>query len=270
MRVFLKRALLFSALVILLASCTAHLPRYAPDFTNPVYTVAVLPFYNATNDVGGAMGLREEFQKRLQNRHYKFMPLKEVDEILLNRMGITLGDQLEMTDAVELGKVLGVDGVVYGYVLNFDDVTTGVYNVKKVRAGFKLVDTRTGQSVWTGGRGVKTVIAGGGKAGVGISVLKEAMDDDRFEVFGAIKGIEDIRGLKDWHIIRAGATKKIEDAALLSLGEKLLTKALGVHLWLESNTMMDLAMKGFPSGPGAARSMNDNQQAQPFVQPVAR
>lgn len=252
MRVFVKRALLLLTLVLLLASCTAHLPRYAPDISNPVYTVAVLPFYNVTNDVGGAMALRDEFQRRLQNRHYKFMPLKEVDEILLNRMGITLGDQLEMTDAVELGKVLGVDGVVYGYVLNFDDITTGVYNVKKVRAGFKFVDTKTGQTVWTGGKGVKTVIAGG-KAGVGISVLKEAMDDDRFSAFDTIKGIEEIQGLKDWHIVVAGATRKVENAAILSLGEKLVTKALGVHLWLESNTMMDLAMKGFPSGPGAAR-----------------
>lgn len=247
-----KRVLFFLAL-LLLASCTAHLPRYAPDYSNPVYTVAVLPFYNVTNDVGGAMALREEFQSRLQYRHYKYMPLKEVDALLLDRMGITLGDQLELTDAIELGKVLGVDGVIYGYVLDFDDITTGVYNVKKVRAGFKLVDTRTGQTVWTGGRGVKTVIAGGGKAGVSISVLKEAMDDDRFSVFSAIKGLEGIEGLDDWHIIRAGATKKVEDAAMLSLGEKLITKALGVHLWLESNTMMDIVMRGFPSGPGASR-----------------
>lgn len=252
MRVLVRRLLFLSGLAFFLASCTAHLPRYAPDFSNPVYTVAVLPFYNATNDVGGAMALREDFQKRLQNRHYKFMPLKEVDEILLNRMGITLGDQLELADAAELGKVLGVDGLVYGFVLNFDDITTGVYNVKKVRAGFKLVDARTGQTVWTGGKGVKTVIAGG-KAGAGISVLKEAMDDDRFAHFGAIKGLEEIQGLRDWHIIRAGATKKIEDAAMLSLGEKLITKAFGVHLWLESNTMMDLVMRGFPSGPGAAK-----------------
>jgi hypothetical protein len=211
--------------------------------------VAVLPFYNATNDVGGAMALREDFQKRLHNRHYKLMPLKEVDDILLNRMGITLGDQLELTDAIELGKTLGVDGIVYGYVLDYDHVTTGVYNVKKVRAGFKLVDTKTGQTFWTGGRGVKTVIAGG-VAGVGVSVLKEGMDDDRFSAFDAIKGIEEIQGLKDWHIMLAGATKNIEDAAMISLGEMLITKALGVHMWLESRTMLDLVMKGFPTGPG--------------------
>ena len=251
MRFSAARLFFLLGIVFVLASCTAHAPRYAPDYSNPVYTVAVLPFYNVTNDVGGAMGLREEFQKRLEHRHYRFMPLKEVDELLLNRMGITLGDQLEMTDAIELGKVLGVDGLVYGYVLDFDDVTTGVYNVKKVRAGFKLVDAKTGRVMWTGAKGVKSVIAGG-KAGVGISVLKEAIGEESFTSYG-IKGLEEIDGLDDWHIIRAGATKKFEDAAMLSLGEMLITKAFGVHLWLESNTMMDMVMRGFPSGPGTPR-----------------
>lgn len=252
MRSIAARVFFLLAAALVLSSCAARTPRYEPDYSNPVYTVAVLPFYNATNDVGGAMGLREEFQRRLAGRHYSFMPLKEVDQVLLDRMGITLGDQLELTIAVELGKALGVDGLVYGYVLNFDNVTTGVYNVKKVRAAFKLVDARTGSVIWTGAKGVKSVIAGG-KVGVGVSVIKEAMDDDRFSHFGAIKGLEEVEGLDDWHILIAGATKKIEDAAMFSLGEMLITKAFGVHLWLESNAMMDIVMSGFPSGPGSPR-----------------
>lgn len=242
---------LLAALVLFLVSCTAHLPRYRPDPSNPVYTVAVLPFYNVSNDVGGAAALRNELQRRLEHRHYKVTALKEVDEVLLNQMGITLGDQLEMTDALALGKTLGVDGVVYGFVLDFDDITSGVYNVKKVRAGFKLVDTRTGQTVWAGGHGVKSVISGGGKAGAGASILKEVLDRDDFTPYASIKGLDEIQGLRDWHYIRAYGAKKPEDAAMLALGEKFITKAFGVHLWMESNTMMDLAMKGFPVGPGA-------------------
>lgn len=246
-----KQTLFLISLVLFLASCTARLPSYKPDLSNPVYTVAVLPFYNVTNDVGGAMALRNEFQRRIEHRHYKVMPLKEVDEVLLNRMGITLGSQLEMTDAMELGKTLNVDGVVYGYVLDFDHITAGVYNVKKVRAGFRLVDAKTGQTVWAGGQGVKTVISGGGTAGAGASVLKEVLDRDFTP--DTIKGLDEIRGLGDWHYIIAGGTKKVEDAAMLSLGEKFITKAFGVHMWLESNTMLDLAMRGFPAGPGVAR-----------------
>lgn len=247
---FSKTALLLS-LAMFLVSCAAHLPRYRPDPSNPVYTVAVLPFYNVSNDVGGAMALRGELHRRVSHMHYGAMPLKEVDEILLNRMGITLGAQLEMTDAVELGRTLGVDAVVYGWVLDFDHITAGVYNVKKVRAAFRFVDTRSGKAIWQGAKGVKTVLSGGGTAGAGASVLKEVLDRDFTP--DTIEGLAEVPGVKDWHYIFAAATKKVEDAAVISLGEKLVTKAFGVHMWMESNAMMDLALKGFPAGPGALR-----------------
>lgn len=248
-----KKLPVFFALALFLASCAARLPVYAPDASNPVYTVAVLPFYNATNDVGGPAALRQEVHRRVARMHYNAMPLKEVDETLYNRMGITLGSQLELTDTVELGRTLGVDAVVYGYVLDFDDVTTGVYNVKKVRAGFKLVDAVSGEIIWTGGQGVKSVISGGGSIGAGASVIKEIGEGSDIELFHTIKGLEDVEGVEHWHIIRAAPLKKIEEAAMISLGETLITKAFGVHLWLEYNTMLDLAMRGFPPGPGFSR-----------------
>lgn len=229
-------------------SCTAHVPRYPPNPSTPVYTLAVLPFYNATNDVGGPVAIRDEFQKRAARMHYMPMPLKEVDSLLLNRMGITLGSQLELTDPAALGELLGVDALVYGYVLNFDSVTTGVYNMKKVRAGFKMVDARTGEVIWSRGLGVKSFIAGS-EVGLGVTILKEA-GDDGLDSYGAIKGLEEIRGLEDWQVLIAGATRKVEDAAILSFGEKLLTKAFGMHLWLETDSMMKRAMASMPSGPG--------------------
>lgn len=247
-----KQTVLLFALIVFLPSCAAHLPRYRPDPSNPIHSVAVLPFYNITNDVGGAMALRNELQRRIEHRHYKAMPLKDVDQVLLDRMGITLGSQLEMTDAMELGRTLGVDAVVYGWVLDFDDITTGVYNVKKVRAAFKLVDAKTGQTVWAGGQGVKTVLSGGGRKGAGATIMKELLDRDEFTP-ETVKGLDEVNGLKDWHYIIAGGAKKAEEAAMLALGEQLITKAFGVHMWLESNTMFDLAMKGFPTGPGAQR-----------------
>ena len=247
---YAKKVFLFFALALFLSSCAASLPVYEPDVTNPFYTVAVLPFYNATNDVGGAASLRQEFHRRVSRRNYRAIPLKEVDELLYNRMGITLGSQLELTDAVALGTTLGVDALVYGYVLDFDDVTTGVYNVKKVRAGFKLIDALTGETIWTGGQGVKSVISGGGKIGAGVSVIKEIGEGADTELFTSIKGLEEVEGIGNWQIIRAAPLKKIEEAAMISLGETLITKAFGVHLWLESNTMLDMVMRGFPVGPG--------------------
>ncbi len=249
-----KKLLLFlAAAILIISACAVPVRKYYPNYSNPVYTVAVLPFYNASNDVDGPRMVREEFFKRMQDRHYLAKSLKEVDNILLDQMGITLGSQLEMTTPQQLGSVLGVDGVLYGYVLNFDDITTGVYNVKKVRAGFKLVDARTGTVVWSEGLGVKSALAGG-DIGAGITILRE-IKDDGLEPYKSIKGIEEIPGLKNWHVMRAAGTEKVGDAAIISLSEKLITKAMGVHLRLETNAMLNKVMTGFPSGPGSFRQI---------------
>lgn len=244
-----------AAVSSLLVACAVPMRHYRPNPYNPVFTVAVLPMYNATNDVEGSIRVREEFDRRIRNRQYSVMPLKDVDRLLLDGMGITLGDQLEMTTPQKLGEALGVDGVVYGYLLDFDDITTGLYNVKKVRAGFKLVETRTGSVMWSRGLGVKSILAGS-DAGAGVTVLKELMDSrESNEPFGTIEGLEGIPGLRDWRVIRLGSTHKAGDAAAIALGEKLITKALGVHLMLEAGDMLNLITADFPVGPGSARTV---------------
>lgn len=236
--------------LFILASCARRADYVRPDLSNPVFTVAVLPFYNASNDVEGPRLIRKEFFKRLQTRHYSVMPLEQTDSLLVDKMGITLGSQLEMTTAEALGALLGVDAVVYGYVLNFDNITTGIYNMKKVRAGFKLVDAATGMVRWSGGLGVKGTIVGG-DVGAGVTLLKE-LGGDGLDDFTSIKGIEGIDGLDEWHIMQVIGTKKVEDAALIALSEKFLTTAFGVHLLLETNVMLNRVMSDFPAGPGIA------------------
>lgn len=243
--------LLFTAFALTACAAGPRVRPVAPDPSNPVYTVAILPFYNATNDVKGPRMIREEFFRRIQGRHYSVMPLEQTDSVLVNRMGITLGSQLEMTTPGKVGEVLGVDGVIYGYVLNFDDITTGLYNVKKVRAGFKLVDTRTGVVVWSDGLGVKAAIAGG-KAGAGITILQE-LEGDGLDEFSSIKGIEDIKGLSDWRLVSVIGTRKAGDAAIIALSEKIITTALGVHLKAETDVLLKKVLSGFPAGPGRAR-----------------
>ncbi len=241
----------FLALVLVLFQGCAgrRVPVMAPDLSNPVYTVAVLPFYNATNDVNGPRMIREELFRRIQNMQYSVMPLAETDSLLVNRMGITLGSQLEMTTPQDVGATLGVDGVIYGYVLNFDDMTTGVYNVKKVRAGFKLIDTATGEVLWSRGLGVKGVIAGG-KAGLGLTVEQE-LAGDSLDSFNTIKGLQGIKGLDRWRILSAIETRKIEEAAIIAFSEKLLTTAFGVHLKAETDFMLKRVLASFPAGRGS-------------------
>ncbi len=232
--------------LLLLVGCAGN--GLSPNRANPVYKVAVLPFYNVTNDVDGPEMVRGLFASRLGRRHYSSLPLKEVDRKLSQEFGITLGSQLELTTASELGEVLGVDALFYGYLLDFNHITTGVFNEKKVRAGFKFVDAKSGTVLWSGGLGVKSVLTGG-HIGTGILILKElkGLDDD---FFTTIKGLGDIPGLDRWHIMQAAEFESPVGAAVVSLGEQFVTKALGIHLKPETVKMLDRVMKNLPVGPG--------------------
>lgn len=249
-----RLTLLLLFLSVALSACALHV-HVPPNPANPIYTVAVLPPYNATNDIDGPAMVRDLVDRRLHEWHYNNRPLKEVDEILRDQMGITLGSQLDLTTPQQLGATLGVDGLIYIYMLNFDDITTGVYNVKKVRAGVKLLDAKSGRVVWAHGQGVKTELISGGAAGVGIAALKEVQEGrEGLEPYKTISGIQDIPHLKNWHIIAAGQEKDVGRAAMLSLGEKLVTKAVGAHLRIESNAMLNMIFSDFPAGPGAPRA----------------
>jgi hypothetical protein len=154
-----KRVLWSILLVVMtLAVAGCNIPRMPlpTDPTNPMKVVAVLPMKNDTNDVDGPTIVREKIVEALKNRSYVVMDLKESDTILRDRMGINLGGQLSLTTPQKLGETLGVQGVLYGELMDFDETITGLYNAKKVRGSFMLVNTATGQPIWQRGLGVKT------------------------------------------------------------------------------------------------------------------
>ena len=83
---------------------------------------------------------------------------------------------MDLTTAQKLGEALGVEGVLYGTLMDFDETTTGVINVKKVRGKFKLVNTATGQAMWVRGLGVRSEMRMEGNAGKAGALLSRAAD----------------------------------------------------------------------------------------------
>ena len=120
--------------------------------------------------------LRKKLAQALENRSYVVKDLKETDKILRDRMGITLGGQLSLTTAQELGRELGVEGVLYGTLMDFDESTLGAINVKKVRGKFKIVNATTGQTVWERGLGVRSELVMQSKYGAAATVASRAAD----------------------------------------------------------------------------------------------
>ena len=214
-----------------------RMPRYF-DVNNPLRKVALLPMKNDTNDVEGPELMRKKMSDMLYEHAYTVMDTKESDQILRDRMGITLGGQLDMTTARKLGEELGVQGVLYGTLMDFDETTTGYYNVRKVRAAFKLINTATGQTAWQGGLGVKSEVLMSGRTGGAATLLGRAADARDKEV--------------PWVIIDSVVTndQNVGHSLALNLGAKLLTQAIGIHLDHEATELARRVTYNLPPGPG--------------------
>lgn len=216
--------------------------------SSKIYTVAVLPPFNATSEIDGPQMIRKLVHERMLKRHYKARPLAEVDSALRDRMSVVFGEQLEFATPQRVGSTLGVDGLIYIYILNFDDKTIGENNVKRVRAGIKLVDAITGKVVWSKGRGVKGEITGGD----GISPDSgEGLDE-----FKAIQGLRDIPDLDIWTLLYRRRWSAM-NAMITSIGTMVFGVDTKSHLNYESREMLDALFDGMIAGPGVPAAAPD-------------
>lgn len=150
-----KRAFLLLIIlpVFFLAGCVALLPP--PNPNNPVARVAVLPMANNTNNLDGPVFVRETFNTMVPSRYYETIDLKQIDEVLNHEFGVTLGEQLDFTNPGagaplpnKVGEALMVDALFYGTLIEFNQVITGIYNKRQVKAKFKLINYKTGEVMW--------------------------------------------------------------------------------------------------------------------------
>jgi len=235
------RYLLTSATLIIVTACAiphAH-PQLPYDARNPLKKVAVLPMKNDTSDVDGPELVRKKMVQALQNHSYVVMDLKETDQLLRDRMGITLGGQLELSTAQKIGETLGVQGLLYGQLMDFDELTTGAINVKKVRGRFNLVNTMTGQTIWARGLGVRSEMRMQGTEGQAAELIARVADARDKEV--------------PWITIESTTTGsgKLGESFAVGLGTKFISKAIGIHLDRESTELARRVTENLPWGPGS-------------------
>src|SRR3989338_7165302 len=246
--------LLFS--VLWMSGCAIPRPHIAPNPANPIKTVAVLPIVNNTNDVEAPEKVMEMFAAKVLERCYINKAVGEVSQILKDELGITLGSQLDMTNPQELGKKLGVDAVIYGTLFNFEEKTTGVLNIRRARAGFRLVDTKTGATVWGRGIGIKSETKmTGGTAGTVADVASKVGKAQDVKEGKEAKEAAEYPGAGEWHNLPAeaayGQQYGVAGAFAAGLAEKTLKKATGTFLKRESEAMADRIIPPLPVGPGS-------------------
>ncbi len=136
------------------SSLDAMYLQVAPNFGNPIRTVAILPLVNNTNDVGAPQYVRDGLIVRLQALQYAVQPAQQTDQILRDQLGVTLGRQLDLATVQQLGAALGVDGLVFGVLDDFATKNFGLLTEKRSRVRLSFVNASNGSQIWASGAGV--------------------------------------------------------------------------------------------------------------------
>lgn len=221
----LLRILTVTAVLVAVAACGARPPLEDLAAVEKVRSqIAVMPLRNDTNDVDGPKTVQRAMAQALRSRSYVVRDVAVTGQILMDRFGITLGGQLETLPVQELGEALNTEAVLYGTLMDFNDMTTGAYTVRKVRAKFRLVSTVTGQVLWERGLGVRSEMSMSGAGGLAGTALGRLSDPRDAEV--------------PWVTIEHIVTgDRYQDSLAIGIGSQLLAKALRIHLERESDEL---------------------------------
>lgn len=145
-------------------------PRSGPNGPR----IAVAPMENRSNDIGASEIIRSAFVWAITQQGWNVLPTEESDRMLRESLGVAYGGQLASTTPGEVCRNLGVEGVFYGEIREWNKTTTGIYNNVTVAARFELY-ARDGARVWeSSDRQSKVLVPHGGKD-IGAEIVVNAL-----------------------------------------------------------------------------------------------
>lgn len=151
----------------------APVPPVVPAPSGP--RIAVAPMENMSNDLDASEIIRRAFVDEATGRGSNIVPTAESDRLLRETLGISYGGQLASTTPAEVCKALGVEGVVYGDVLEWNKTTTGIYNSIAVGAEFRLYG-KDGELLWKqADRQVRRDVPQSGGRDIGAQIIVHAI-----------------------------------------------------------------------------------------------
>jgi len=134
-----------------------HLPR----------SVAIVPFVDQSKSKEGFEIVRKCFYNHLSSLPYRDVELSRVS-YLLQKAGLTDPEEIRKKGAMELGKILSVDAVVFGTISNFDKLFAVIYSQVAVGANIEMYDAKTGNFLWSGEHTVRIHSGGLSTTPVGV------------------------------------------------------------------------------------------------------
>lgn len=145
--------LALAAILSLTQACASPEPQGSvyihpnADWSN-YQRVAVLPLENLTNERYAAERVREVLNVELNSQGlFEAVELGEINRAIRTQ-GIVNLSELGPEQAKALGTALGVQALMMGSVMEFDERRTGTVSLPDVALSLRLIDVETGIAIW--------------------------------------------------------------------------------------------------------------------------
>jgi len=151
-RLFSFRLLACLCAAFALTACVSKPARQA-DYTafrnSKPSTILVLPPVNETTDVGATYGMLSQMTMPLAEGGYYVVPVAEMQETFQHN-GLTTANDIQNVAPGKLRSIFGADAALYTKVTQYGSKYAVIDSTTAVTATAKLVDLRTGTTLWQG------------------------------------------------------------------------------------------------------------------------
>lgn len=135
---------------MLLVGCATPMPKdYTAFKAADPKTILVLPPKNSSPEVSATHGMYAQIQRPIAESGFYVLPVTLVDEHFKSN-GLTISDETHLVDGTKLREVFGADAALYVDIKNYGTKYMVLGSASIVTAEGKLVDLRSGQTLWVG------------------------------------------------------------------------------------------------------------------------
>lgn len=174
MKPMFKRLIAVSAVTLLAAGCAApKRVNYAAFKESRPRSIVVLPPLNESPEVQATYSMLSQVTYPLAESGYYVLPVTLVDETFKQNGLTTAGDIHEVPPA-KLQEIFGADAALYITVSKYGTSYMVISSATVVTARAKLVDLKTGKTLWTGSASASNDEGGNASGGGLIGALVAA------------------------------------------------------------------------------------------------
>jgi hypothetical protein len=144
------RITLLAIVSLVFAGCANTKPvNYAAFREHRPHSILVLPPLNHSTKVEGTYGYLSTVTMPLAEMGYYVFPVAEVDEILKEN-GMPTAGEMHQVPLNKVSEIIGADAVLYITLDQYGSKYQVINSATIVEASAKLVDTKTGMTLWEG------------------------------------------------------------------------------------------------------------------------